>query len=262
MANPLATPALWKDTGNSVTPPSEWNASAGAYEFMGVGASPAAASLTYIGTFPTADFSFSAEVTELHFDTHPQVRVVADGVETDYTLTLNTPLTITVPPCNTSLVIEGYSDGLPGVGEYYSQVDWTPVIPPPPLCEEIGPTSRANASAYQRTRIHDTRLMLGESRCLVANFNGAIASDATITSVTWRCDYGYVAIMSNARIQPDNRSSAVNVLANWIGDSIIRCEATLENGEVYIQPFRIDVSGDPIFMYNRQNNGPLVLTAP
>jgi hypothetical protein len=68
--------------------------------------------------------------------------------------------------------------------------------------------------------------------------------------------------MSNARIQPDNRSSAVNVLANWIGDSIIRCEATLENGEVYIQPFRIDVSGDPIFMYNRQNNGPLVLTAP
>lgn len=132
----------------------------------------------------------------------------------------------------------------------------------PAACDEIGRTSKAVASAYYRTRVQDVRLMMGEKRCLVASFNGVISTARTIKSVVWRCDFGYIAQMSRARIQPDNRSVAVDIIANWIGDSIIRAEATLDNGEIYIQPFHIDVSGDPIFMPAVSGNGPTILTAP
>lgn len=129
-------------------------------------------------------------------------------------------------------------------------------------CDEIGPVSKANVSAYHRTRVHDIRLMMGEKRCLVANLNGAVGKGHTITTVTWRTDFGYVAVIANARIQSDSRSAALDVTANWLGDSIIRCEATLDNGEVYIQTFHVSVSGDPIFMPSQSTSGPTVLTAP
>lgn len=152
---------------------------------------------------------------------------------------------------------------------YVNALQFTPQVgmsppppPPPPDCAEIGNATRANASAHYRTRIEAVRLMMGERRCLVANFGGAISAARTITSVTWRCDFGYIAQMANARIQSDKRSVAVDLLANWIGDSIIRCEATMDNGEVYIQPFHVSVSGDPIFMPAVSGNGPTVLTAP
>lgn len=138
----------------------------------------------------------------------------------------------------------------------------TVTVTRPPDCDEIGRTSKAVASAYYRTRIHDTRLMMGEQRCLVASFGGAISAARTIVSVKWRCDFGYIAQMSSARVQSDGRSTAIDVLANWIGDSIIRCEATLDNGEIYVQPFRVSVSGDPIFMPAVSGNGPTELTAP
>lgn len=134
--------------------------------------------------------------------------------------------------------------------------------PPPPDCDEIGRTSKAVASAYYRTRVHDVRLLMGEKRCLVADFNGVISKARSIVSVVWRCDFGYIAQMSNARIQQTKRSSAVDIIANWIGDSIIRCEAKLDNGEIYVQSFHIDVSGDPIFMPAVTGNGPTILTAP
>lgn len=144
-------------------------------------------------------------------------------------------------------------------------LQFTPQVqtpPPIPLCDEIGRTSRAVGSAYYRTRIHDCRLMMGEKRCLVVDFNGVISSARTVASIVWRCDFGYIAQMSNARIQSDNRSAAVDILANWIGDSVLQCAATLDNGEVYMQMFRVDVSGDPIFMPAVSGNGPTVLTAP
>ena len=130
-----------------------------------------------------------------------------------------------------------------------------------PDCDEIGQVSTANASAHYRTRIHETRLMLGDKRCLVANFNGAISTARTIASVKWRTFFGYVAVMSNARVQANRRSAAVDITANWIGDASIRCEATMDNGEVYIAPFRISVSGDPIYLPVQTMIGPLELTA-
>lgn len=128
-------------------------------------------------------------------------------------------------------------------------------------CSEIGPVSTANASAYNPTRIHDVRLMLGTKKCLVANFNGAIDKARTIASVKWRCFFGYVAVMANARIQDDARSSAVGLTANWLGDDVVRCEATLDNGEIAVQVFHVDVSGSPIFGSAQSGSGPTELDA-
>lgn len=186
-------------------------------------------------------------------------------------------LTVVTQPAHGSASVDGVSLLYTPSASYFgtdsftykatvSGIDWNvgtvTATVTPAACDEIGRTTRAVASAYYRTRVHDTRLMMGEKRCLVADFSGVISKARTIVSVTWRCDFGYIAQMSRARIQPGGRSAAVDVVANWIGDSIIRCEATLDNGEVYVQPFRVSVTGDPIFMPAVSGNGPTVLTAP
>lgn len=138
-----------------------------------------------------------------------------------------------------------------------------PPPPPPPVlpdCDEIGRVSKAYASAHYRTRIHAVRLMSGESRCLVAEFSGAISASRSIASVVWRCDMPSVARMANARIQSNGTSSAVDLTAGYPGTAIIRCEATLDNGEVYVQPFHVAAMSDPLFI-STAAAGPLTLTA-
>lgn len=120
----------------------------------------------------------------------------------------------------------------------------------------------ANTSAFYPTRIHDTRLMLGTKKPLVANLNATIDAGRTIASVKWRTFYGYVVVMSDAAIAADGRSTSVEISANWIGDASVRCEATLDNGDVCIQVYRVEVSGDPIYLPVQTTIGPLELTAP
>ena len=116
-----------------------------------------------------------------------------------------------------------------------------------PACEELGRVTRIYASGYDRAKVHDGQLVRGESRCLVVEFNGAIPASRTITSVTWRCADPSVIVMSNARIQPGARSVAVDVRANLPCDTMIKCEATLDNGERYMQLIRLAVTDSPWF---------------
>lgn len=147
-------------------------------------------------------------------------------------------------------------------------VAFTPEIdvPPPPIippCAEFGRVTRVYASGYDRARIHDGRLVRGESRCLVVEFNGAIPPARTITSVTWRCADPSVIVMSNARIQTGARSVAVDVRANWPRDAAIKCVATLDNGEVYAQLIRLAVLDSPWFVGETNGStGPTTLTSP
>ena len=132
-----------------------------------------------------------------------------------------------------------------------------------PACEELGRVSRIYASGYDRTRVHDGRLVRGESRCLVVEFNGAIPASRTVTSVTWRCADPSVIVMSNARIQSSGRSVAVDVRANLPCDTAIKCEATLDNGERYMQLIRLAVTDSPWFDDETVSaGGPGTLTAP
>lgn len=126
--------------------------------------------------------------------------------------------------------------------------------PPPPRvpdCTELGHVTRANVSAYQRARIHHSRLVRGEKRCLIANFNGAFDPTRTIQSVTWRCEQPYYIGMANARIpnsgQFPGREAAVDITAQLQGYAWIKCEATLDNGELYTQLFTVAVVNTPYF---------------
>ena len=129
-------------------------------------------------------------------------------------------------------------------------------------CDELGRVTRVYASGYNRTRVHDGRLVRGESRCLLVNFNGAISASRTITSVTWRCADPSVVVMSNARIQTGARSVAVDVRANLPCDTAVKCEATLDNGERYMQLIRLAVMDSPWFGDETTAPGPTTLTSP
>lgn len=131
------------------------------------------------------------------------------------------------------------------------QVEVKPPPPPIPDCTEIGRVTRANVSGYQRARIQNSRLVRGEQRCLVANFNGAIDPARTIASVTWRCEQPYYVAMANARIpnggQFANREAAIDITAQLQGLAWIKCEATMDNGEIYTQAFTVCVIQTPYF---------------
>lgn len=130
-------------------------------------------------------------------------------------------------------------------------------------CDELGRSTRVNVSGYNRTNVHDTRLVRGEKRCLVANFNGAIPAGRMIASVIWRCAQPYIATMSNARIIVGARQAAIDVRANYYSDTLIKCEATLDNGEVMAQLMRISVQDSPWFVADTVSSaGPTTLTSP
>jgi hypothetical protein len=253
MANLLQTASDWKDA-NNVSPPPEWNGTG--YVFAAAGTLTLTATAAQGDTL-TADFS-GTEQNHGH-----QIAINVNGVDAitwsgagSGVLSFPTSIAITLN-AGDAVTIVTQNDGC----GYAPDFTMTPPALPPD-CDEIGRASTANVSAYDRARVHEVRLMVGEKRCLVANFNGAISAARTITSVKWRCDFGYIAQMANARIQSNNRSTAVDITANWMGDSIIRCEATLDNGEIYIQSFHVEVNGDPIFLAATSGVGPTVLTSP
>lgn len=142
------------------------------------------------------------------------------------------------------------------------EVDAQAPPPPPPPCEELGRVTRAYVSGYQRARIHQSRIVRGESRCLVANFHGAIPLSRTIASVTWRCLTQWTVVMANARIT--GREVAVDITGQAEGCAWLKAQITLDNGEVYNQRFQVDVAGAPWFDGETtvMASGPAVLTAP
>jgi hypothetical protein len=129
-------------------------------------------------------------------------------------------------------------------------------------CDELGRVTRAYVSGYQRARVHDSRLVRGESRCLVANFNGSIGKDRTIASVTWRTNQYQSIYMANARIPQGAREAAVDITAQTGSRAWVKCEATMDNGEVYTQLFAIEILGNPWFAGEATPSiGPSALTA-
>ena len=133
---------------------------------------------------------------------------------------------------------------------------------PAASCTELGRVTRCYVSGYQRARVHDSRLVRGESRCLVANFNGAIPPGRTIASVTWRTNQYQSVYMANARIPEGAREVAVDITAQTGSRAWVKCEATMDNGEVYTQLFTIEVLGSPWFACETAPSiGPSVLTA-
>lgn len=143
-----------------------------------------------------------------------------------------------------------------------SQVLIEVFVAPVLTCEEHGRVTRAYVSGYQRTRIHGSRLVRGERRCLVADFNGAIPPARSIASVTWRTNQHHAISMANAQIVDGGREVIVDITAQAGAGATIKCEVTLDNGEVYNQLFHVTVLPAPWFTgETTPASGPQALTA-
>lgn len=108
-------------------------------------------------------------------------------------------------------------------------------------CDELGRSTRCYVSAFQRNRVHHSDMAQGETRCLVADFNGALPKSRSIAAVKWKCAVGFPVVMSNAAIS--GRETKVDIHAQSYGCASFKCEATMDNGEVYVQMFSIAVRG-------------------
>lgn len=130
----------------------------------------------------------------------------------------------------------------------------TPVVA---TCEEFGRATRAYVSAYDRSRVHQSRLYRFEKRCLVANFNGAIPSARTIVSAVWRTDAPYIGVMSSPLISANQRETTVLLQTQLGGWMNVRAEVTLDNGEIYNQAYRVNVREAGLF-----NDDPALSSGP
>lgn len=110
-------------------------------------------------------------------------------------------------------------------------------------CRELGRVTRAYVSAYTRERIHQSRLFPQERRCLIANFNGALPPGRTIAQAQWDIEAPYAVAISDAFIAEDGnfagRETGVTLQSVWKGDQVLRCQVTMDNGEIYTQLFYI-----------------------
>lgn len=125
---------------------------------------------------------------------------------------------------------------------------------------DFGRVTKALVSGYQRDRVHYGSLIRGEKRKLVANFNGAFDAERTIESATWRTTQNWGVYMADAEI--DGRSTQITITAQWGNNALVKCEVTLDNGEVYNQLFALRVQVSPWFQgETNPTNGPTELTA-
>lgn len=128
---------------------------------------------------------------------------------------------------------------------------------PAATCEELGRVSRCYVSAHDRARIHDTRLYPTEKRCLVANFNGAVAKGRTIVKAEWRMQPVLAVSMANPVIE--GREARVMIQAAYRGETSIKCTVTFDNGEIYTQLFRVLTLPGPFFGDEFTTGGPAFL---
>lgn len=147
---------------------------------------------------------------------------------------------------------------------FFVEVD-VPVID---RCRELGRVTRAYVSAYTRERVHQSRLFPQEKRCLIANFNGALPSGRTIAQAQWDIDAPYCVTISDAFIEDSGpfagRETGVLLQSVWQGDQVLRCQITMDNGEIYTQLFYVQCLWQGWFGDNMPPSGPsrLVVSAP
>jgi hypothetical protein len=131
---------------------------------------------------------------------------------------------------------------------------------------DLGRSTTAYVSGYQLDRVHQARMVRGATRQLVANFNGAIPAGSLIVSAIWRVLVPQSIYMSDAAISEDQRSTSVLIKAQIGCGTTVKCQVTLDTGEVYNQVYWLRVYTAPWFMGETSPpaTGPyeLTVTAP
>ena len=114
-----------------------------------------------------------------------------------------------------------------------------------PSCDEVGNATRIRVSAYQRNRTFIARLVRGERRCLVVDFNAVLSASRSIVSGTWWCDQYNAVQMSDAT--GTDRTASVTIETPLSGYANLKVAVTLDNGEVYNSVMVVRVRGAPWF---------------
>lgn len=129
---------------------------------------------------------------------------------------------------------------------------------------EIGISTRSNVSAWDRSRVHQSNLYAAETRRLVANYNGSVPKGVLIESALWQTYNQPQIVMSDAEIADDQRSTSILIKSQMGGSAILKCTATMSDGSVMTQNFRVNVQYAPIYANTQWTTGPqsLTVTAP
>lgn len=98
-----------------------------------------------------------------------------------------------------------------------------------------------NVPKLEPTRISDVRIMAGQKSTFELNFNASIDVGRTISSVKWSSDSSFAFTHDDGSILNDARSTTVNLTGTDGGAGFLRCEATLDNGDVAVHTSRIAV---------------------
>lgn len=114
-------------------------------------------------------------------------------------------------------------------------------------CRELGRTTRQYVTGYALARPAITRVRRSATRCVVANFNGALPLGRVIVAVRWETTSPWAILMTRAQIDLNQRSSTCEVTFNFAGWGGLLCTATLDNGEVYNCEFSFTVVDSPLY---------------
>lgn len=125
---------------------------------------------------------------------------------------------------------------------------------------EIGISTRSNVSAWDRSRVHQSTLYAAETRRLVANYNGSVQKGVLIESAQWQTYNLPQVIMSDAEIADDQRSTSILIKSQMGGSAILKCTATMSDGSVMTQNFRVNVQYAPVYANTVWTTGPQSLT--
>lgn len=115
----------------------------------------------------------------------------------------------------------------------------------------------AYVGKYQLDRVHEVRLFANAKVTLTTSFHALELGQ--IQSATWYTSSPWSTVLSAPSIQ-DGRAR-VKVQAAIPDMSILRCEVTFNNGEVYNQLWRVYVNDAPYFN-NPVAQGPQSVSTP
>lgn len=218
--------------------------------------------LIYVGAPFKLPTSLTFQVTATTGSTMPTLTGTVIGpfgqTVTNYPVTANTVTsrTLTIPGNATSFRLD-YSDGV-GAGKITLTVDPVSAIDriyPP---SNLGRSTKAYVSGYERGRIHQSVMFANEVRPLVADFTGAVEKGRVIAEATWDTWQGYSAFMSLPTLT--DTVAGITLGFQYPGRGSIRCTATLDNGEKLVQQFAIRVKSAPYYQGDYYLTGPSRVT--
>lgn len=112
---------------------------------------------------------------------------------------------------------------------------------------ELGRTTTAIVSGYNRSRVHQCSLFGGEVRLLGANFNGCMPVGDTISRVDWDTWNSGTAVLGTGAVATDGRSCTVDMKAQAYGRATVRCRVKTVGGGTYVQYYSIRVEASPVY---------------